>query len=337
MDKTFYLLLILICCSCAHNSEVEKYQNKRDNVINVRDKIKKIQIKNVLIGRYPDLYLIDDYLIVRDHKSWDKFIHLFDKKSFLYITSFADRGEGPAEITNIGHIGIDESNRTLFVSDHGKQCIFSYNLDSVITNSQYIPQIKMRMGDNQFPSDYQYVNDTLSIGLIIKPIGNSDFKPTVARWNMNTGDIQPMKYEHPEIEKKRITFAVSMENGIYVECYNYHDLMTICDLNGNLKYNVYGRNWDSRKSMKSHYYSSVSFCGNKIITTYSGGNNTPEEYDPTKFLVFDLNGNYIQTLETGYKISHFCYDKESNRILMSLDDAELQFAYLNLDEIVEVK
>jgi hypothetical protein len=44
--------------------------------------------------------------------------------------------------------------------------------------------------------------------------------------------------------------------------------------------------------------------------------------------------NYIQTLETGYRISYFCYDKENNRILMALDD-DIQFACLELDGLIK--
>jgi predicted RNA-binding protein associated with RNAse of E/G family len=55
---------------------------------------------------------------------------------------------------------------------------------------------------------------------------------------------------------------------------------------------------------------------------------------PTKFLVFDLEGNYLKTLETGYKICNICYDKKENRILMSLDD-QIQFASLELDGLLD--
>lgn len=37
-----------------------------------------------------------------------------------------------------------------------------------------------------FPDDYLYLNDTLCIAKIIEPIGNNDYKPSVARWNMAT-------------------------------------------------------------------------------------------------------------------------------------------------------
>lgn len=52
-----------------------------------------------------------------------------------------------------------------------------------------------------FPDDYLYLNDTLCIAKIIEPIGNNDYKPSVARWNMATGEINPMPYEYPDLKK----------------------------------------------------------------------------------------------------------------------------------------
>lgn len=51
----------------------------------------------------------------------------------------------------------------------------------------------------------------------------------------------------------------------------------------------------------------------------------------THLLVYDLDGNYIKTLNVGYNMNAFCYDPEYNRIIMSLNDEKLQFAYLDLD------
>jgi hypothetical protein len=336
MNKLVCLLFIAVCWGCTHSTETEKYQNKRDKVVNVHDKVKEIVIPedDVLIGAVARLYLMDDYLIIVDSHSFDKLIHLFDKNKFSYITGIADKGQGPNEITNMGYLATDEVNRKFYVNDHGKQRIFSYDLDSVLANPLYnMPEVKMKMNEKLFPDTYHYFNDTLSIGLIIEPIGVGDFAQFVGKWNMNTGEIRPMKYKHPEIKKKRITFAVSMEHGIYVECYHRQDLITICSLDGDLKHNIYGPNWQSSGNI--HYYGNVVFCKDKIVVAYSGGGWLSDEYPPTKFLIFDINGDYIKTLETGYKISDYCYDKENNRIIMNFDDADIQFAYLELDGLIE--
>jgi len=324
--------LILIGSSCSSDSNKEKHQNNRNKIVNVKDKVHEIKIENVLIGSIARLYLLKNVLIIADPKSFTNLIHIFDKNNFKYITSCAPIGQGPSEITNMGHIGIDNDHRKFYVSDHGKQKIFSYDLDSVILNPGYIPKVKARMNNKQFPSTYYFINDTLSISRIIMPTGNYGFNEIIAKWNMVTGEIKPMKYKHPEIEKRRVTFAISNVNNCYVECYAYHDLMTICDFSGKLLYNIYGPNWDSKKSNRILYYDNVTFCGDKIFATYSGNETNSKDYFPTKFIVFDKTGDYIQTLETGYKICDFCYDEEHDRIIMNLDDV-IQFGYLDLKEL----
>ena len=111
MNKLLYLLLIAVCWSCSQDSETEKHQSKRDQVVDVRDKMKEFSTQDVLIGRISRTYLIDNYLIVTDYNSPDKLIHLFDKNTFEHLASSTYQGQGPGEITIIGHVGIDETNR----------------------------------------------------------------------------------------------------------------------------------------------------------------------------------------------------------------------------------
>lgn len=333
-SKGFALLVLLaaFCCGCSSGSQTEKYQDTRDHIVYVHDRLQEISIDDVLIGGNNRLFTIGEYLLVVDYQSYDKLIHLFDKRTFAYVTSIGDRGEGPDEITNIGHIAGDEEHGRFYVSDHGKQKIFSYDMDSVIMNSSYIPAVKINMLEAEFPSEYEYFCDTLCIGKIIKPIGYNDFQPSVGKWNMQTGQIKLMPYHHPEISKRRFALAASKKYGIYVECYGRNDLMTICGIDGNLKCNIYGPAWKNRIS-KNHYYGSVKICGDKIIASYSGGDYFTDEYYPRKLIVFDIDGNYIKTLDVGYKIQSIGYDEENSRILLSLND-EIQFAYLELNGLL---
>lgn len=331
MKRVLYLVVIALCVGCT-NSSTEKYQKNRSNILSLHDQVKEIRFDDVLIGSIARVYTLGEYLIVADHKSVDKLIHIFDKNSFNHVVSAVYSGQGPDEIANMGHIGIDTTNRTFYVSDHGKRKIFSYEVDSVVANPSYSPTVKMEMNTELFPDRYEYINDELCFGRIIEPVGTSSFKQTVAKWNMVTGEILPMKYTHPEVDKKRTCFAVLTDHDIYVECYNNYDLMSICNLNGELICNVYGPNWSTRKGDINHY-NGVLFADDKIIASYSGGNLATEEYYPTQFIVYDLNGNYIKTLDIGYRISDFIYDKETKRIFMNLND-NIQFAYLDLDGVI---
>jgi hypothetical protein len=330
-------LLAAGCWSCAQKAETEKHQHKRDHIINVREQVREIRIDDVLIGDYALLNLIGDYLIISDMNSPDQLIHILDRNSFRYVTSAIYKGQGPGEIVNMGHLIVDEANRRFYIFDHGKQRLFGYYLDSLLANPFHMPDETVQINERTFPHACCYVNDTLCIGVIIKVLGNSDYKPSVGKWNMTTGEIRLMKYEHPKIEKKRTSCAISVEHGIYVECYSYHDLMTICDLDGNLQHNIYGRKWNSEKSNKTSHYGPVAFCGDQIFALYTGKDTFHHDEKrgmvstrPTQFLVFSINGDYIRTLETGYPINRFCYDRENNRIIMNLDD-EIQFACLDLD------
>ena len=337
MNKTLHLFFIItFCWGCSSNPITEKYQSKRNNTINVHDKIKEIKINEVLINNYAVTHIIDNYLFINDYQTANEYIHIFNKDNFKYVTSTAFKGQGPGEITNIGHIAEDKEKRKFYVSDHGKNKIFSYDLDSVLIDPAYLSVEKMKMGEQEFPNDYIYINDTLSIGVTIQRLGNNNFKPVVGKFNMKTGEIKNMPYStHPDVKKKRISFAASMEQGIYVECYAPHDLMTICNLEGGLKYNIYGPNWDTG-THGIYHYGPVEFCNNRIVALYSGeiGIKEGKSTWSTKFIIFDLDGNYLKTLETGYQISRFCYDKDNHRIILSMDD-DIQFAYLDLEDLLD--
>ncbi len=339
--KFIYLLFLhLVTLGCNRFQETEKYYKEYNNIINIQKKFQPIEITDVLIGQNGWLYLIDKYLFISDYESPDKLVHLFDKNNFKYILSTAPKGKGPNEITLLGHIAADEVHRKFYVTDHGKLKIFSFDLDSLLANPLYIPYAKVNLNKSRFPNLYKYINDTLCIGNIIEPIGNNNFKPFVGKWNMLTNEVQFMKYDHPDIKKKRTVIDISTELGLYIEAHIRHDLITVGTLAGKLKYNIYGPNWDTKLNRKE-YYNWVQVCKNKIITTYLANDGIKKESNgmirsayPTKFVIFDLEGNYLQTWETGYEITNFVFDEENNRLIMGLEDADMQFAYLNLDGLL---
>ena len=125
--------------------------------------------------------------------------------------------------------------------------------------------------------------------------------------------------------------GASQRHGIYVEANNRYDLMSIFDLHGNLKYNVYGPNWDRRGDNKQHFRNVVIYK-NRIIAMYDG-----ELYEklnlPRVCHVFDLEGNYIKTLDMGAGILRMSVDEENDRLIFCFNDA-MQFAYLDLKEVL---
>lgn len=195
-----------------------------------------------------------------------------------------------------------------------------------------MPQTLFELDPSQFPADSFYINDDCLIGTIVVPIGTSHFNQRVARWSMKTQQIDPMPYECPEVETRRIGCAVSLEHGIYVETYKNRDLLTICSLDGTPRCDIYGPRWDPAPSDDRFYFGDAVFCRDRILVPYSGRKYDSEAWRPTLILVFDTDGNYMKTLDTGYKLSRLCYDERSDRLLLTMDDA-VQFAYYDLKEL----
>ena len=330
MKKQGFLIVVMaLICACSPQNEKEKYQSSRSNVVEVKSQVKEIDTGDVLIGNYSSMYLSSKHLIIADHYAYDKAIHLFDKNDFHPIASVGTIGQGPREITNLGAICVDEAKNKLYVTDHGKQKIFSYDVDSIITMPDtYIHQTKARIKSNQFPSNPIYISDTLSYGRVIAPTSPSTFDQMIGKWNMMTGELHTIGEKHPEVKNKRSLIDVSLEKGIIVEVYINHDLMNISDLDGNVQCYIYGPDW-GQQGLET--FEDVMITPNHILSTYSGGLWGRGRTE--KIHVFDLKGNYQKTLDIGYAISSCCYDKTHHRLFMVFDD-EIQFGYLNLEGII---
>ena len=331
MKRVCLYILLLTCFACQTNEKsIEQHQRQRDEVIDVKSKVQAISTEEILLGNIGVPYIMDNYLLIEGECAVnEKCIHIYDKNNYRYIKSVINMGPGPEEITRMGHIGIDEKNRCFYLSDFGKLKIFAYDLDSLLTNDNYVGVEKIPLDLNSFPADYEYINDTLCIGRVITPQGTNNYVPRVARWNMKNGQVVPISPMRDDLEKIRITCAASGKYGLYVEMYNRVDLLSIGDFDGNLKAVVYGPEWNS-KSHKS-YFSKAVFCNdNKLIVSYSG-----EDYNTSttkKLMVFDLEGNYLKTLDVGYDILSMCYDDEQNRLIMNFND-DIQIGYLDLDDL----
>lgn len=196
-------ILLLLLFSCTNKGSEEKHQNNRDNIVTVKDEIKEMDMDDVLIGSVARLSIVNNFLIIRDPKSSELLVHLFDCKNgaYKYISSAIPRGQGPGEITNIGYIGVNSKKNEIYVSDHGKLKIFLYPLDSIVRNPFYKPQIKKEINNIQFPSDYEYISDTLSFARFIEPTGKVGHNEFLAKWNIESGDIFKIKYSNPKVEK----------------------------------------------------------------------------------------------------------------------------------------
>lgn len=105
--RILFLFFLIFLCSCK-DSPTEKHIHSRENILDVKDLIVEIPMEEVLISQHGKMCLLDDYLIIKDNRSPDKLIHLFNKNNFQHIRSTTRIGQGPKEITNLVQIIPDE-------------------------------------------------------------------------------------------------------------------------------------------------------------------------------------------------------------------------------------
>lgn len=331
--KSLFLcaLVISLFASCA-TDDTEKYQEKGTRIEDVSKYVIAINTGNdIILGRSSRAYITGDYLVFSDYSSGDKKVHLYGKNSLKYIASIGNTGQGPGEIISLGNVFVNGDGNKLYVTDFGHMCIYGYDTDSLIADSDYMPITKYRIDKSLFPIDYVYVSDTLCYGTFIQSMENKTVKRTTGKWNMQTGEVKLMEYEHPDVNNKQTNIAYSRLHDTLVEGHGCADLISIFDGNLNLKYNVYGSDWDDGDGSKLNYYPLVAYK-DYIIAAYSG--SSYDDYIlPTKLHVFKMNGDYVKTLETGLKIHFMSADEDNNRLFLSLDE-EMQFGYLDLKGIL---
>ena len=334
---TFLLILFIIACK-TNTQQPEKYQKHRNNIVSVQNKI--IDIKPEIIFGKSWLYIIDDILIVAEQRAYnEKGIHLFNKNTFKYITSTAIIGKGPNEVAALGTIGIDSKNKILWVTDNGKKLRWKFPLDSILNNEMYKPTEKLNLYDDLYLSRYGFLNDSIVLGKAMRVLNIGGFDMAMAKLNINTNVTEVYGYEHPEVYGKRTNsfFALSVKNNFYVNCFAFCDLMTICDLDGNLKYNIYGKKWFN-KERKNIYFDGVDLFDKYIIASYVGDerivydeHKRPKENCSSKLMIFNLKGDYIKTIDTEYEIISFCIDEENDRLIAYFDGRENPLGYFNLN------
>ena len=330
--------LILFSSSCGNNNKTEIIQKERDRKVDVSDKIVNIE-SDYIFGRC-DLHIIDNILIAEEsYPKEEKVNHLFDLNTFRYITSTGVLGRGPGEITMPSGILVDREKRVFLQLDVGKKVLHKFSLDSVLSDEMYLPGASVKLVDTLLLVWYGFLNDSIALGKAIEPFSGSPFVTmAMTKFNINTGEITRFGYENPGV-KGRYTnsyFDMSVKDEIYVNSYPFKDLMTICDLDGNLKCNVYGPGWDDPEKDDNSYFFDAVIHNNRIFASYLGSSriivqgNIQRGAYPRSIIVFGLDGSYKKTIDTGAEICSFCIDEKHNRIIAYFNDREEPLGYFDI-------
>lgn len=303
----------------------------------------KNQIKDITTEKYyrnPFIYIVDKFLIILDFNDSDKGIHFYVKNSFEYVTNTGFRGRGPGEINNLGTIAFNKQKRDLWVADYSKRVRWKFPLDSILNNKHFKPDSSLKINYKLFLDSFDFLNDSIAIGKAVHAINHNAFNMSMAKLNLNNNETERFGYEHPKTKGNlsNSKFELSPDKSTYVNAFAFCDLMTICDIQGEVKCNIYGPNWNQKQEKKQKYYAQVDFIGKHIIASYVGENafvydkhERPKSNLASKLLVFDVSGNHIKTIETGHKLSNFCVDQENKRVICYFVDRDNPLGYFNLN------
>ncbi|MCQ2976067.1 MAG: hypothetical protein MJ211_14795 [Bacteroidales bacterium] len=330
--KNIYILsllaLFIISCSPNNQSKFDKIQNSRNNIINVKDQIHEVSTGDVLCGTNCKVVANNKYLIIGDYKSTTELIHIFDINTFKHLITTGTFGQGPNEIGILGDIVWNETSNEVYVTDNAKFIVYSYNIDSLLLDNNYLPYIKTQFDPLNVPVYYHFYNDTIYYTQNVMPKPDGSFDEATGLWNIKTNTFKLLAYNHPDVKKKRIYNAIIPSNNQYVEFNFRNDLISFFDLEGNLIYNIFGPNWNNDKL--AHFYDCVS-TDKYLVAPYNGFTYT--DYKPTTMChIFTLKGDYLATIDLGYSIMRIAYDKLNNRIFFWFNDV-IQCGYIDIDNL----
>ena len=325
MKKMFYLCVAVCLMLCGSACDGTK---KFQNVVNVHDKIQVFDPEEVMCSKVATLSVMGDYLIIRDSGDQGKLFHLFDKHNLQYLCSTGDKGQGPGELSGAWSTMYDEARHKFYVPDPNYLKIFSFDIDSLMKDPDYLPTVKQEIkkddGGN-YPLHAIYVNDTLAYGNGIQ-FYEEKYRYIAMKWNMQTGQLW-FNQHHQGKRTYGAYVAYSERHNLLVQSDGAYDELTFLDGDMNLIRYVKGPQWSEERDALSHF-GSVDFYNDYIIVEYDGTGWAEGHYARICY-VFDIQGNYVKTLNLDYNINTISVDEENDRLYITFID-EIQFGYLDL-------
>ncbi len=338
MKRSYYVLLILLLISC-QDQTIKKFNLSRAEVIDVSSTITDLETEQLIAS--PLLAISGDYLFVTDlTPNFEKGIYLFDKNTLAYLGSTGILGEGPGQITRYGEVSVTPSGKEFWMPDFAKIKMFKFDIDSVLMDENYFPTVSKPFAYDFFHSRFKFISDSVAYGTGLEVLSPSTFRASLGKWNINTGEIEKFGEEHPSLIGKRTNayFDYSYKHIIMALSHINHDILTLYNADGTIKYHILGEKEFDNENRKLKFFGGVHIGDERIFTSYLGGekvemdeNNNPKFLFGSKLLVFDLDGNLSKVIETGHEIRYFVVDDGNKRVICYFLDREVPLGYFSYE------
>jgi hypothetical protein len=339
MKKFFYLNIFLLFSFCSQPVKDRHFSISKTAIENVSDKI--IDIETNENFSFADLSIVGTNLVILDVFSQnEKSIYLYDKNSFQPITSTGILGEGPGEILRIGDLVNSNHKDKFWIPDFGKLLLYEFNIDSLVKNSNYKPQISYKFDLENFLSRSVITEQGIAYGSKVQMLTPSTFRTNLGKWNMNSGELLTFAEEHPKLldQKTNAFFDYSFKYHLMTLSYTNFDLISVFDEYGKIKFNIIGEKEFDNEDGKLNFFGENKVTDQYIITAYLGDygskideNQRPKKIFPSKILFFNWEGKLIKVLDTTFGIMRFTVDEDNKRIICFFHDRENPIGYFSYE------
>ncbi len=343
MKRFCFFVLSFILASCSSKIDKKWVKSELANHEWVQD------VKEFIPFRFykqPKIYILKDYLIIYSPLSADRFIDIYKKSTFKYLTSTAIRGNGPSEITAPGPITIDETNNCFWLADFGKMHLYKFAIDSIVEQKDYKPSYHCKLPNGIGFMEFSFIDqDTI----IANPLQLSEAgagQVMVKKINLKNQSLIPTNYKIPEQIKTDnyysawLNFYYSKENKIMIGTYGFSDLIVFMDSNGEIFKSIEGPK-GIKKISKTESLANLNIAYNQITgdNQYVFALFNGNKMDKSNILgssghfirIFRINGEYIKTLDLKDNLANICYDTDNKRIIAISNDRENSIIYFDIN------
>ncbi|MDE6859004.1 MAG: TolB-like 6-bladed beta-propeller domain-containing protein [Duncaniella sp.] len=329
-------LLTTIITSCSN----KELRSRADGEIteDISALVKSFDSDDISIGAVSDIKSANGIVFISNSQSIDSLIAIFDSQTLSWKGNIAKVGPGPDEITVPGEVVYDDKRNELLVFDYGQLKVKAFNVDSALNQEYYSPRIIQTIQQGTFPDRYAMVNDSLGFARMISlpknPRERRGYEQTLCKYNLKTGEMKEIP-DSGRMAGLKTLFGINADCKRLVECGINNDLLTIYDFEGNKLRTIPGPEYKNDGiDKKKIYFRQIVVTPELILASYSGSDDDKTNYYGRTVQVYDIDGNYIKTLDSGKLISHMNYDKNTGRLLMIFNDPDIQLGYVDLNKVI---
>lgn len=317
-------VFLIVACSKKENKHFSRFPKL------YQLKGKKVETK--IPFKFGTFYLYDSLIIVSNTFDTKKFIHIYDRSDYKYLSSSATIGRGPGEISNPFQAILDAKNKSIWCMDFGKRKLLKFPIDSILMNPDYVPVTSV-----QLPTEKRLIISYQKYDNKIFSFLNNEPDALISFFN-NKGDILDSLsipdnigyYKNPKELRRSNTvlylYGVHPSKEKIVLAFRFSDIIKIIDRNGNVIESEQGPDNINEDPLAPLDESTLAYFEmrtdkNYIYGLYQGIKRVIKENGrlistfPHRLFIFDWDLKPVASIVLEYSASSFLIDKLNHHII----------------------